>query len=101
MSYQNPFAITNQAQIEETIRISPIYTNRSQAESNLTSYDIIRVNLSEITLPEPALNRHIRIHSVEKSIVAVYASGAPVCEMFNEIVSFIYNGQEWVFFSSF
>lgn len=111
MSWTNPFAnqgsglTEGQVQgIVDDVSISPIYTSQIDAQTNLNSYEIVRVNLStdEIELPDGLDGLHVRIMNVKNGdLVVKDSSGIEVCTMYMELVSFVYKTDTWITFSSY
>lgn len=111
MSWTNPFANTggsglNETQVQgviDTLTISGTYVSQVAAQLNFTSFEIIRVNLSTntITLPVGTDGLHIRILNTKQANLDVKdQSGNTVATMYQELVSFYYNGA-WVVFTSY
>jgi hypothetical protein len=112
MSWSNPFADTGGSGLTETevqgvidtLTISPIYTDETQAHENLTNYEIVRVNLTSntITLPVGVEGMHIRILNVFISDLEVKdSSGTTVVTMYLELVSFYYSAGQWIIYSGY
>ena len=88
----------------EHISISPIYTNRTTAQSNLLIYDIVRVALpaNEISLPAGFEDLHIRIlNTTLIDLTVKEVGGSIVVTMNNELVSFKYQSGAWVVYTSY
>ena len=112
MSWSNPFANSgggltgDQVQtIIDELTISPVYTVKATAESNLSNFEIVRVNLTsnEINLPaSPATGLHIRINNEKlENLVVKDGTNEVVATIYKEICSFYYNGSAWVTFTSY
>jgi hypothetical protein len=112
MSWTNPFANTGGSGLTEgqvqgvidTLSISPVYTNQSTAQTNLTNYEIVRVNLSSdtITLPSGSDGMHIRILNTKVGDLEVKdQSGTTISTIYQELVSFYYLTNTWIVFTSY
>ena len=112
MSWTNPFANTGGSGLTEgqvqgvidTLTISPIYTNRTTAQNNLLSFELVRLDLAgnEISLPSGTENLHIRIKNEKfEDLVIMNSSGTIVATIYCELVSLYYLNGEWVVFSSY
>ena len=111
MSWTNPFANTGGSGLTEgevqgvidTLTMSGIYGSQATAELNLTSFEVVRVNLSTntITLPDVPNGTHIRILNVKLEDLDVKdQSGTTICTMYKELVSFYYDGS-WIVFNGY
>jgi len=83
--------------------ISPIYTTQTEAEANLLNYKIIRVDGSTVTnivLPSPQINLHIRILNTSFSNVYVTHSTG-ITLIGKELMSFFCMGTDWIYFNGF
>jgi hypothetical protein len=111
MSWTNPFANTggsglNETQVQgviDTLSISGLYQSQVAAQLNLTTFEIVRVNLptNTITLPAGVNGTHIRILNTKQAdLVVKDQSGTTVATMYQELVSFYYDGA-WIVFTSY
>ena len=111
MSWTNPFANKggsglNETQVQgviDTLTISPIYTNQTTAQTNLTAFEIVRVDLASntIILPVGADGMHVRILNTKLADLDVKdQSGTTVATMYQELVSFYYT-DAWITFTGY
>ena len=111
MSWTNPFANTggsglNETQVQgviDTITISGTYVSQVAAQLNLTGFEIVKVNLptNTITLPAGVNGMHIRILNLKQANLDVKdQSGNTVATMYQELVSFYFDGS-WIVFASY
>jgi hypothetical protein len=83
--------------------ISPVYTIEADAEANLLNYKIIRVDgssVSNIILPAPQINLHIRILNISFDNVYISYSGGTTL-IGKELMSFFCMGTDWIYFNGF